>query len=114
MKKEFKLLVNLVEVNVNVFSSLFPVFPNVPAVPGMPCQGEDRKLFGFCYFFLKAPCVHVFTAGWFMRCVRSQFIHFIRDSSRLSTGTKNREKCLKNEIICPVEFYLIKNNNVSS
>ncbi len=25
------------------FSCLFPVFPGLPAAPGMPCQGEDRK-----------------------------------------------------------------------
>ena len=28
------------------------MFPNVPAVPGMPCQGEDRKFFLICHEIL--------------------------------------------------------------
>ena len=30
---------------------ILAVFPNVPAVPGMPCQGEDRKSYLFYSLF---------------------------------------------------------------
>jgi len=37
-------------VMVMMMMMLIVVFPNVPAAPGQPCTGEDRKYFFYVFF----------------------------------------------------------------
>lgn len=50
------------------------VFPNVPAAPGMPCQGEDRKYFYYIYEFLGVTSMLDLCTIFFISLVKKRII----------------------------------------